>query len=87
MEDDIDKCKTIDNLKPTDTIITATDNTNQNDNHIPAIANEWTETIENIARALARAEDLPEAKRESFTKALKYLLGHIEELQKNETSE
>ena len=67
LEDDIDKCKTIDNLKPTDTIITVTNNTNQNDNHTPATANEWTETIEKISEALASAEDIPEGKRESFT--------------------
>ena len=83
MEDDIEKCKVIENLNPTDKVISANANIEQ---PIQAPTHEWSENINKISDILSRADLIPEDKKDRYTRVLKTFLDHLGRLELDEPS-
>ena len=84
MEENIDKCKSLENLEPTDIVITAFATTEQPMQPVPT--HEWSENLNRISNVLSKPELIPEEKKDKYTRVLKMFLAHLEKLELDDAS-
>ena len=78
MEEDIEACKDIINIKETDKVIHAS--TVIDDTNTTEATNEWSDMVQRITHALNRDVVIPENNKDKVTRALKLILAHVEQL-------